>query len=173
MSDLTGLLRVMIYTLMAVSVIWAVCAVTLRSLFRSALAFTGVLIALAGLFIALHAEFLAVIQVLIYVGAVMTLIIFAIMLTEKFTNKEIAQNNNQSLPGAVLGLIFVTLLSKVILSTPWPITPGGNPGLTTENTKQIGHALLTDYLFPFEVLAIILTAVVIGAVVIAKKEEKK
>ncbi len=162
-----------IYALMVISVVWAVCAVTLRSLFHSALCFTAVLLGIAGIFVVLHAEFLAAVQVLIYVGAVMTLVIFAVMLTERLTDVSVRANNQQIWIGLLGGVAFLTLLIKVILVTPWPKHPDAVAAtvMTSENTKHIGIALLSQYVFPFEVLAVVLTAVIIGAVVIAKKDK--
>lgn len=173
MYELKGLMQFAVYALMGISIVWAICAVTLRSLFHSALCFTAVLLGIAGIFVVLHAEFLAAVQVLIYVGAVMTLVIFAVMLTERFTDKTVRQNNAQSWIGLLSGVAFLTLLIKVIVATPWPKHPDAVSAtiMTSQNTKSIGIALLSQYVFPFEVLAVVLTAVVIGAVVIAKKDK--
>ena len=84
-----------VYGIMALSVIAAIGVVTLRNLFHAALFLAGVLLGTAGLFISLHADFLAMVQILIYVGAVLTLIIFAIMLTGRISDPSIKQKNNQ------------------------------------------------------------------------------
>jgi len=167
MADLQGMIQWSVYALMGICVFWALCAVTLRSLFHAALAFTAVLLGIAGIYISLHAEFLAVVQVLVYVGAVMTIIIFAIMLTERFTDTKIKQSNGQSWIGLLGGAFFIGVMVKIILRTPWPMAETVHENISA---LEIGKALLNIYVFPFEVLAIILTAVLIGALVIAKKE---
>ncbi len=170
MKPLELLIAVFIYGLMGAGVIWALCAVLLRNLFHSALALAAVLISVAGIYIALHAEFLAVVQILIYVGAVMTMVIFAIMLTQRLSDPAVRSHNNQKWIAAVGTALFLGILIRVIQVTPWPVRGVPDPIFTQENVRVIGQSLLSVYVFPFEVLAVILTAVVIGAVIIAKRE---
>ena len=154
---------------MGISLIAGVATVTLPNIFHATLSLVAALLGIAGIYLILHAEFLAVIQVLLYVGAVVTLIIFAIMLTEGISNKTIAQRNKLG-PAAVGGaVVFLAALWGVIRSTPWPIQ-----GRTSENSyatlASLAGSLLGDYIFPFEVISVILIAVLIGAIVIAKKD---
>jgi len=157
------------YAVMAVVLIFALGVVTLRNLFHCALCLAAALIGIAALYVVLQAEYLAAIQILLYVGAVVTLVIFAIMLTEHIAEKTIRQNNSQSLL-AIAGLLgFVTLLTGLILKTPWPVT------LTALKAKVsvmgLGKALMGTYVFPFEIISIILIAALIGTVIIAKKDD--
>ena len=168
MDILNGIVQWGMYSTMALVLIAAVAVVTLRNLFHSALCLAAVLIGTALLYAALRADFLAVSQVLLYVGAVMTLIIFAIMLTEHLGAKSIRQTNRQS-PVALAGLLgLVLLLGRVILKTPWPISQTALEAKVT--VMELGKALMGPYVFPFEVISIILIAALIGAVVIAKKD---
>jgi NADH:ubiquinone oxidoreductase subunit 6 (subunit J) len=157
------------YAVMAVILVFALGVVALRNLFHCALCLAAALIGTAVIYVVLQAEYLAAIQILLYVGAVVTLVIFAIMLTEHLAGKTVRQHNSQSLP-AIAGLLgFVSLLTALILKTPWPVTP------TTLNAKVsvmgLGKALMGTYVFPFEVISIVLIAALIGTVVIAKKDE--
>lgn len=157
-----------VYGTMALVLAAAVAVVTLRNLFHSALCLAAVLIGTAMLYAALRADFLAVSQILLYVGAVMTLIIFAIMLTEQLASKKIRQTNRQS-PAAIIGIVaFVLILARIILKTPWPITAKALEAKIT--VMELGEALMGPYVFPFEVISIILIAALIGAVIIAKKD---
>lgn len=159
--------NIFIYGVMAASLLAAVGAVTLRGLFHAALCLAIVLIGAAGLFISLHADFLAMVQILIYVGAVMTLVIFAIMLTERFGDRSIKQSNRQ-VPIAFLGsALFAALLIGLIQTTPWPVKSEAAAHVTT---SDLGKALLGQYVFPFEVISVILLAALIGAIVIARKD---
>ncbi len=169
MNELEGLVRVGIYALMGISVLWAIGVVAFKKLFHAALALGGVLVGVAGIYISLHAEFLAVIQIFVYVGAVATLIIFSIMLTEKYNDETIAQHNKQSVLALLSVASFAFILIHVIKQTPWPgkLLTVGEP----ISILDIGTALLTTYVFPFEVIAIILTGALIGAVIVAKKEK--
>lgn len=168
MSDLNLFAQIGTYALMLVSVLAAIGIVTLKNLFHSALALALVLIGMAGIFIGLQADFLAMVQILIYVGAVMTLVIFAIMLTHRLGDKAVRQNNKQSLVAAAGLLLFLGFLIKILLATPWPIQ---NETLQAQvTTMDLGQALLGPYVFPFEVISVVLIAVLIGSIVIAKKD---
>ncbi|MBI4711280.1 MAG: NADH-quinone oxidoreductase subunit J, partial [Candidatus Omnitrophica bacterium] len=153
------------YGVMAVILIFALGVVTLRNLFHCALSLAAALIGIAVLYVVLQAEYLAAIQILLYVGAVVTLVIFAVMLTEHLMGKTVRQNNSQS-PLAVVGLLgFVTLLTALILKTPWPVTPTALKAKVS--VMGLGKALMGTYVFPFEVISIVLIAALIGTVIIA------
>ena len=169
MSTLLSITQIGLYILMSVSVIAAISVVTLPNLFHSALALVGVLLGVAGIYIVLHAEFLAMVQILIYVGAVMTLVIFAIMLTERLGDKSIRQTNKQSLLAFVTFLAFLFFMFQIIYQTPWPIQKEMLQSSIT--TFDLAQALLGTYIFPFEVISVVLLAALIGAIVIAKKDK--
>lgn len=157
------------YIFAAAIVIFAIMAVTLKNIFHCALSLVVALLAIAGIYIYLEAEFLAIIQILIFVGAIMTLIIFAIMLTLKITDKNIKQHNEQRVlsffisGGCAAFLIFIFSFFKEL-----PVAGGfESPPLV-----DIGKELLTKYALPFEVISVILLAALIGAVVISGKEQE-
>jgi len=157
------------YVVMAVILVFAVGVVTFRNLFHCALCLAAALIGTAVIYVVLQAEYLAAIQILLYVGAVVTLVIFAIMLTEHLAGKTIRQNNSQS-SLAIAGLLgFVALLTGLILKTPWPVTETALKAKVS--VMGLGQALMGAYVFPFEVISIILIAALIGTVVIAKKDD--
>lgn len=159
------------YAVMAVVLIFALGVVTLRNLFHCALCLAAALIGTAVLYVVLHAEYLAMVQILLYVGAVVTLVIFAIMLTEHLAAKTVRQNNSQS-PLVLAGLLgFVALLTALILKTPWPVTPAALKAKIS--VMELGQALMGTYVFPFEVISILLIAALIGTVVIAKKDDRE
>jgi NADH-quinone oxidoreductase subunit J len=170
MPTLWLLVKVGLYALMGVSVIAAIGVVTLRNLFHSALSLVVVLIGIAGIFVALQAEFLAMAQILIYVGAVMTLVIFAIMMTHRIGDPMVHQNNHQSFAAALAVLTFIAALSRLIVKTPWPIQEGMASIQVT--TMDLAKALLGPYVFPFEVISVVLIAAMVGAIVVAKKEKE-
>ena len=168
MQPLILLIQIAIYTLMLTSVIAAIKVVSFRNLFHSALALAYVLVGMAGIFIALRADFLAMVQILIYVGAVMTLVIFTIMLTQRLGDKALRQNNRQSPLAVAATLVFLIFIIRVIYRTPWPVKAQTLEYPVT--TSELGEALLGIYVFPFEVISVILIAVLIGAIVIAKRD---
>lgn len=161
--------KIGLYVLMAVSVAAAIGVVTLRSVFHSALSLALTLLGVAGIYIALQAEFLAMVQILLYVGAVMTLVIFAIMLTERLGDKTIRQDNRQSVPAFLGATAFLGILAWVILKTPWPVREEAIAKRVS--TGDLGNALMGIYVFPFEVISVVLIAALIGAIVIAKRDK--
>lgn len=160
--------KVFLYGVLLSSLVAAFGVVVLRNIFHSALCLVGTLLGVAALYLALEAEFIAVVQILLYVGAVMTLVIFAIMLTHRIGDSTIPQTNEQSLPASLSLLGFVVLVGLLLLRNHWPI-----PDLvtyTSVDTFALGKALLGEYVFPFEVVSIVLITGLIGAVVIARKD---
>ena len=141
--------------------------VSLKNIFHSALFLVLCLFSVAGIYILLSAEFVAAVQVLIYVGAITVLLIFAIMLTAQLYSPSLRQSNEQVIPGIIIVgvLLVVTLLA--LSRTSWRISTQEIEG---ESTVSIGKALLTTYVLPFEVVSLVLIAALIGAVIIARKE---
>ena len=170
MPPLEFIIKMGIYALMTVCVAGALLSVLFRNLFHAALALTGVLLGIAGIYLALHADFLAMIQVLIYVGAVMTLVIFAIMLTERFGDASLRQFNHQSWAALGGGILLLTFLVRMIQTTPWPVKNQAALASPAVTVVQLGEALLGPYVFPFEIISVILIAALIGAIVVARKD---
>lgn len=145
--------------------------VSLRNIFHCALFLILCLSGVAGIFILLHAEFLAAAQVLIYVGAVAILMVFAIMLTSNLASRKIVTTNRKA--GAALlacsvfavGVLFV--INKTTVAGVWqPATTA----LPIDNVMTIGKLLMTQFMLPFEVVSILLLAAMIGAIVLARRE---
>jgi len=145
----------------------ALMVVTLRNIFHCALFLVLCLFSVAGIYILLEAEFIAAVQVLIYVGAVTILMIFAVMLTHQLTGKTIRQVNDQAVPAflIVLSLLVLTLLA--LSKTAWEVasSSGVSPSAT-----ELGRALMTVYVLPFEVVSVVLLVALIGAIVISRRE---
>lgn len=154
-----------------VTLLSASAAMSLRNLVHSALSLVVTFAGLAGIYLQLHAEFVGFAQVLVYIGAVAILIVFAILLTRS------GDTPNQSVlaPGwlagiAVSAIVFAALGWAVLGSNAIAKTALDAPQITV---KQIGDLLMTKYVLPLEVIGLLLTAAMIGAVIIAMKEEKK
>jgi len=125
----------------------------------------------AGLLALLGADFLAATQVLIYIGGVMILLLFAIMLSEKVTNEDLFIRE-KALPALLVLGALQLILVKVVLDAPWNERPG--PAAAMEPTTEIlGRLLLNEYLLPFEVISTLLLAALIGAVVLIRKEVRR
>lgn len=156
-----------------VAIAGAVMLVSLRNLVRSVLAmilsFTGV----ALLYLVLNAEFLAAVQILIYVGAVAILILFAVMLTQRVADPSRPVNNSQAwLAFTVASALFV-LLMTALAPLKWPDLPelpllqGSTE--TVASVMNIGTQLMGAYLLPFEVASIVLLVALLGAIILARE----
>ncbi|MFN6339916.1 MAG: NADH-quinone oxidoreductase subunit J [Cyanobacteriota bacterium] len=143
--------------------------VLLENIVYSAFLLGGVFLAVAGLYLLLNASFVAAAQVLVYVGAVNVLILFAIMLVNKKEALSAIPGllSRRLLSGGVcLGLF--TLLLRVAFSTVWPL-PGPTP-IGEEATIRIGEHFFSDYLLPFELASVLLLMAMIGAIVLARRD---
>ncbi len=161
------------YLISALIVFCGIGMVTSKNVFHSASFLAVVLLLVGGLYLLLHAEFLAAVQVLVYVGAVVVLMVFAVMLTSQLGDVRVAQNNRLTLPALAASLVFLGVLVSVLLSHDWSATPAVQPAAGSfTNVQSIGQALLTTFAYPFEVVSLALLAALIGAIVIARKDEE-
>lgn len=153
----------------------ALRAMTGQYIFRSALYLAVTLTVLAVQYMLLRAEFLAVVQILIYVGAVIVLIMFAVMLTAQLGDANVSQTNRLAVATGVLSMGLFYVLQKVLRGNDWStVTPAAaDANVQVEaasNIKAVGQALLSGYLLPFELVGLILFTALVGAVLIARKD---
>ena len=155
--------------LAATLVLGSLGVVLLPNIVYSAFLLGGVFLSVAGLYLMLNASFVAAAQVLVYVGAVNVLILFAIMLVNKKENLEAIPGLalRRVLSGAVCAGLFA-LLIRVAFITPWPL-PGPEP-VGEDATIRIGEHLFRDYLLPFELASVLLLIAMIGAIVLARRD---
>jgi NADH:ubiquinone oxidoreductase subunit 6 (subunit J) len=153
-----------------VAIVFAVMAVSLKNIFHCALSLAAMFFALSGVFILLYADFLAVVQILIYVGAIVILMIFAIVLTERITSEAIRQTSQLVIPGFILCAALLGGFLYVIRTTGWSATV---PPVQSETTKIIGRQLLSTHVEAFEVASVLLLAALVGAVFLGKEITKK
>jgi NADH-quinone oxidoreductase subunit J len=143
---------------------WGV--VSARSVFNSALFLVLSFVGVAGLFVTLDAGFLAAVQLLIYVGAIAVLILFAIMLTRRVMDEQVRQVNEQwGIAGTIAGLLFAAL-AVITFSAEWKVSNAAPPA---DSIVALGQALVGPYVLPFEIASIILLVALIGAIVIARE----
>ena len=142
-----------------------------RNIIYSAWSLLFAFMGVAGLYVFLGADFPAVAQVLIYVGGILVLILFAIMLTKQIGEDPKLTNAHLALPmGAALAAVTVGTLAYMAVMAPWKITPAPS---YQPVSAALGTAFLTDFLLPFEVASVVLLAALVGAVIIARKEIKE
>lgn len=154
------------FALAGMTLFGGLAVVTLKNLLHSALALVASFIGVAGLYFMLQAEFIAVVQVLLYVGAITVLILFAIMLTERLTGKRLRQFTAKwwlAAPGALL--LFAALIAPAVLRTSWLQRP--NEAVPESAAAALGEKLMTIYVLPFEIASVLLLVALVGAIVVA------
>ncbi len=150
-----------------VAVISALAVVFQRNVFRAALALVLCFITVAGLYITLSADFLAAVQILVYVGAISVLIILAIMMTREVQKG--SPVNKMQIPAAVVALVLLGIMVYTVTSTPWkvaaeaPLSPTTVP-LATRLFSENG------FILPVEIGAVLLLAAILGAIVITREK---
>lgn len=160
-----------IFAIMAVAAAWGVVTSKniVHSAFFLALSFAGV----AVLYVLLNAEFLAAVQLLVYMGAVNIMVIFAVMLTLRGDVKESSrETKNWGLGALVAALVFIMIALVILTNADWRILPAPWSGEGT--AAALSELMLKSYVVPFEAAAILLTIALVGAVILAKgvKESK-
>ncbi|MBH09934.1 MAG: NADH-quinone oxidoreductase subunit J [Candidatus Marinimicrobia bacterium] len=150
----------------ALTVISAIFVVFNNQLLYAAVALLFSLFGVAGLYVFLWADFIAGVQLLVYIGGILVLIIFGIMLTNQISSVRLSQTNVQQGVGAVVVVWLLIFLSMVITKTPWFTQPAIEPESTVAG---VGILLLTKYLLPFEVISVLLLGALIGAAVLCRE----
>jgi NAD(P)H-quinone oxidoreductase subunit 6 len=151
-------------------IISALGVVLLSNIVYSAFLLGGVFISISGIYILLNADFVAAAQVLIYVGAVNVLILFAIMLVNKKQDYATVPRRwiRKAATALVCGGLFA-LLSTMVLVTPWSLETNA-PGMIENTVVEIGKHFFSDFLLPFELASVLLLIAMIGAIVLARRD---
>lgn len=161
------------YSLATTLLTFAVLTVTARNPVRSAVYLVSTLLAVAGLFFLLQAEFVGAAQILVYVGGIMVLFLFVILLVNVERAEKERTSSRQWKTGLALGIVLVIELgyllsrgSSIFGETPVRELIEGR----SQNTESVGELLYTQYLLPFEIASVLLLVAIVGAVVLAKKK---
>ncbi|HVO19619.1 MAG TPA: NADH-quinone oxidoreductase subunit J [Anaeromyxobacter sp.] len=165
-----GAFAAIFYLLAAVTLSGAALVAFARNIVYSAVGLLAALLGAGALYVQLSADFVAITQLLVYVGGVMVLVLFAVMLTHKITEVRISNRSFGLVGGFLLLVAMGPVLLSVALLAPWRQAA---PGPLAPTTAAIGDALLTRWLLPFEVASLVLLATLVGAVIIARKELKE
>ena len=151
-----------------ITVTGAFFAVWLKNVFYNALSLILCLFGVASLFIFLNAEFLAVIEVIIYIGAISIAIIFAIMLSKPWISTSTPRNRIKLLRSVLISALLFGGILELLRVTRWPTT---DPNAGDFSIKALGRSLLTTYALPFEVVSLVLLIAIIGALVVSASRE--
>jgi NADH-quinone oxidoreductase subunit J len=164
-----GLPDVLFYLIGALTVGGAAGVALSRNILYSALGLLMALLGAGSLYVFLSADFVAVTQLLVYIGGVLVLILFAVMLTNRITEVNVSNTSFGLFGGFLLFVSAAPVVLAVAVLAPWKAKA---PAALAPSTEAIGHAFLTKWLLPFEVASLVLLATLVGAVVIARKEIK-
>ena len=147
----------------------AAVVVLARSLIYSAFALLFTFFGVAGFYVMLGADFLAATQLLIYVGGILVLLLFGVMLTHKLYDLDLRSEVTQFLPGLIVAVgLFATLTSPAV----GPQWAGGPPHLPAFTTKTIGEMFMGTFLLPFEAASVLLLVALIGAAMIVRRKRE-
>lgn len=159
---------IIFYLFAAITLGSAVIVVYSKNLVYSAFNLLFTFFGVAGIYVLLGADFIAVVQILVYVGGILILMLFGVMLTNKVVDVQIKAGAVNLIPASIGVLLFAGMLIFIMTTTNWVIKPAEIPETTV---YSLGKVLLTDYVLIFELLAILLLVVMIGAATIARREK--
>lgn len=173
----SGIFTAIWWVVATLTVVAALLVVLLQDLVKAAIALIGTFLGIAGLFVMLNAEFLAVVQVLVYAGAVSILLIFGIMMIRDTQRGSPA--NKLRVPAFALGSALIAIIAFVVLDTQWnllsdavilPPVEEKVVKVFSDSPRVIGSLLLQEFVLPLEAAALLLTATLIGAIALVKGE---
>lgn len=155
------------WILAVVAIVAALGVVLLQNVFRAALSLILCFLAVAGIFVTLSADFLAAVQVLIYVGAIAVLIILAIMLTREVQWG--SPSNRLRIPAFIVAILFLGAVSFAMINTQWPVAgiPPQEPTTSALAGKLFGEG---GFILPLEIVPVLLLAAILGAVVLVREK---
>jgi NADH:ubiquinone oxidoreductase subunit 6 (subunit J) len=146
----------------------ALAVVLSKNLFHAVLWMALALTGTAGIFLLLNAEFLAAVQLLLYAGGIITVVVFAIVVTERLVGERLSQTNRGVFSGALVAVGLLAIIVNTLMQRQLPLTP--LPQLT-DLTRLVGEQVLTTFVLPFELLALLMLAAMLGAIYFARPEE--
>jgi NADH-quinone oxidoreductase subunit J len=146
----------------------ALAVVLSKNLFHSVLWLALSLTGTAGVFLLLDADFLAAVQLLLYAGGVITIVVFAIVVTERLVGERISQTSRRLSSGAIVAFGILLLIITVIGRLPLSVE---KPPMDVDLTRAVGQTVLTRFVLPFELLALLMLAALLGAIYFARPED--
>jgi NADH-quinone oxidoreductase subunit J len=157
---------IIFYLFAAITLISAFFVVTSRNIVHAAFYLLFTFFGVTGIYVLLGADFVAIVQLIVYVGGILILLIFGVMITNKITEVDIKTGTVHTLPAAIGVGLFTGIVGAVILNTEWKVVDSIMPAATL---STLGEMLLTEYVLIFELLGILLLVALIGAASMARK----
>ncbi len=167
------LIMIIFLVLSAFTLVAGVMVVTVRNIIHAALWLIASFFSVASLYLLMEAEFIAIVQVLIYVGAISILVLFAIMLTRHVTGEGVRQLYKRWWVALIVaGALFALLIVPTVVNYQWNVVqpPAAGAAPSISSAVEIGKAFMSEYLLPFEIVSVLLLVALIGAIVIAYEE---
>jgi NADH-quinone oxidoreductase subunit J len=146
----------------------ALAVVLSKNLFHAVLWLALALTGTAGVFLLLNAEFLAAVQLLLYAGGIITIVVFAIVVTERLVGERLSQTNRGVVSGALVAIGLLVIIVNTLMQRELPSSP--LPQLS-DLTRLMGEQVLTTFVLPFELLALLMLAAMLGAIYFARPED--
>ncbi|MBM3771785.1 MAG: NADH-quinone oxidoreductase subunit J [Acidimicrobiia bacterium] len=161
--------EVIAFWALAVTLVGSGLAVVLsKNLFHAVLWLALSLVGTAGVFLLLEAEYLAAVQLLLYAGGIITIVVFAIVVTERLVGQRLSQTTGRIAAGTIVSAGLLALVLRTVAQQPLVTT---RPPITDDLTRSLGEALLTRYVLPFELLAFLMLAALLGATYFARPDD--
>lgn len=165
-----NLYDIIFYLFAILTVVSAYFVVTNKNIVHSAFFLLFTLFGIAGIYVLLGADFLAIVQIMVYVGGILILLLFGVMITNKITDVSIKTGTIHIVPAAIVVGLFAGALVSIMIKTDWQTESTKIPFTTS---YSLGKSLISEYVLIFELLGILLLIALIGAASIARREDKE
>lgn len=160
---------IIFYFFAFITIMSAMIVVTSKNVIHAAFSLLLTFFGVSGIYVLLGADFIAIVQIMVYVGGILILLLFGVMLTNKITNVDIKTGTLNVLPAALGIGVFMGLVVSIMVWTNWFTLPAAIPNTTI---NSLGEILLSDYVLIFEMLAMLLLIALVGAASIARREKE-
>ena len=158
-----------VFWFLAILLVGSALAVVLSTnLFHAVLWLALALTGTAGVFLLLEAEFLAAVQLLLYAGGIVTIVVFAIVVTERLVGERISQTNRRIAGGAIVSFGVLSLIVSAVAERPLALT---RAPAADDLTRALGESVMTRYVLPFELLALLMVAALLSAIYFARPDD--
>ena len=167
-----NLYDIIFYFFAIVTVGSAAVVVFARNIVYSAFSLLFTFFGVAGLYVLLNADFLAVTQLLVYVGGILVLLLFGVMLTSNVVSVDVKSRSVNVFPAVIIMSVLVGSLGGIIVVTDWFVSKRAAVSNVQSTSMEIGTALISTHVLPFEIASVILLVAVVGAAMMARRESK-
>ncbi|PID57314.1 MAG: NADH-quinone oxidoreductase subunit J [Ignavibacteriae bacterium] len=161
---------IIFYLFAAITIVSAIIVVNSKNIVHSAFSLMLTFFGVSGIYVLLGADFLAIVQIMVYVGGILILLLFGVMLTNKITNVDIRTGTVHVIPAIISLAVFAAILFWVMVSSNWRTFESEIPFTTS---FDIGNILISEYVLIFELLGILLLVALIGAASIARRDKEE